>query len=44
MYFKSQKNYLVSFQYLKQFKRFSKHFKTVYIKIEYAESKNEPFF
>ena len=44
MYFKSQKNYLVSFQYLKKFKRFSEHLKTVYRQIEYAESENEPFF
>ena len=44
MYFKSQKNDLASFQYLENFERFSKHLKTVYSKIEYAESENEPFF
>ena len=37
MYFKSQKNELPSFQYLENFGKFSKHLKTVYSKIEYAE-------
>ena len=44
MYFKSQKNELASFQYLENFGRFSKHLKTVYSKIEYAESENGPYF